>query len=279
MNRFGFIDSSGIIKTDKFFGTGLLFVRNAGDMADKLAKNYQATQNTVKNNKKAAIAKLLSDGKKDEIISILSNNKKFEMKFENVRASTEAYYKKMIDIFFSDKENRFSAMVIDKENPAFNADFIGDSWEAYTGYSASLITREMRNLQNDKLCIIVDEVTKPSNKPSSLEDTIFSKLKTKVGREAGANIKFENIFGVLSIESHSNLLMQLTDVLLGAVMYDFKKKNGLTSDKTEGKKEELVKKIRETVKVIDLAQDFTKHSPAYFSVFEARWGSKKNNAQ
>ncbi|MBI5220859.1 MAG: hypothetical protein HY978_03440 [Candidatus Liptonbacteria bacterium] len=277
MNRFGFIGSSGIIKKDKLFGAGLLVVKDVGDMVDKLAKNCQPAYSAVKTNKDKVVTALLKAGKQDEVIRILSGSKRFEMKFDNVRPTTELYYKRMIDIFLSDADNRFSAMIIDKEEPGFDESFIDDAWEAYTGYSASLVVREMRNLVADSLCLVVDEITKPHNKPLSLEDTFLSKLRTKISREQ--NLKFDNIFGALSIESHSNVLMQLTDVLLGAVMYDFKKKCGSVSSEMERKKEGLVDKVRNSLGVDTLAHDFTKHPPVYFSVFEAKWQTKKNNAQ
>lgn len=244
-------------------------MENVGEINDKLAKNYQTAQNIVKSNKNSAIGKFLAQGKKDEVINMLRSNKRFEMKFDNVRPSVQINYEKMIDAFFANRQNRFSAMVIDKECSTFDGSFINDVWEAYTGYSASLVVREMRNLENDRLCLIVDEITRPCHKPLSLEDTILSKLQSKARKEP--KINFDNVFGVLSIESHSNLLMQLTDVFLGAVMYDFKKKNNLTSGAVEKRKEGLVDKIRTTLKIDCLAKDFTKHSPAYFSVFEAKW--------
>ncbi len=277
MNRFGFIDSSGIIKKDRFFGAGLLVIKNVGCLNNKLAKNYQSAYNAARENKNIVINKLIDSGKEDEVVNMLRNNKRFEMKFDNLKLSLQPHYKEMIDIFFSDGENRFSAMVIDKDESNFDETYINDAWEAYTGYSATLVLREMRNLQKDKLCLIVDEITKPRSKALSLEETFLSKLKFKT--EKDPVVDFANIFGTISIESHSNTLMQLTDVLLGAVMYDFKKKNGLISTMIERKKEELVKKIRETISVDSLAREsFTKHSPAYFSVFEAKW-NQKNNAR
>jgi hypothetical protein len=277
MNRFGFIDSSGIIKKDKFFGTGLLVVKSVGDMIDKLAKNRQPAYAVVKANKDKVIEGLLAAGKQNEAIKILRASKHFEMKFDNIRPTTESYYKRMIDIFLSDPDNRFSAMVIDKEHPGFDENHVNDAWEAYTGYSASLVVREMRNLQSDSLCLVVDEITRPNNKPLSLEDTFLSKLRSKINKEP--TLKFENIFGAVSIESHSNFLMQLTDILLGAIMYDFKKKAGMVSDEMERKKEGLVEKVRSSFGVQSLAGDFTKHSPVYFSVFEAQWNNhnKKNS--
>ena len=59
MNRFCFIDSSGIIKSDPFFGTGLLIVKNIGDIADKLNQISQPAKEKARQNKNTQIAHLL----------------------------------------------------------------------------------------------------------------------------------------------------------------------------------------------------------------------------
>jgi hypothetical protein len=251
---------------DPYFGTGLLVVKNIGDMADKLNKNSQPAKQIAYSNKQKVIDALISKNKKDEAITILKSSSKFEMKFDNIRATTEAYYERMIDIFLSDNENRFSAMIVNKQNPEFDGNGIQDSWETYTKYAANLAVKEMRNMPKDNLCIIVDEITRPRNKPLSLEDTILSKIRTEVLKDQSMN--FENIFGAFSIESHSNFLLQLSDLLLGAVMYDYKKKSNLVSHQTNKRKEPLVKKIRNALKVKDLAHSFTDTSLAYFNVSE-----------
>jgi len=266
MNRFCFVDSSGILARDRFFGVGLLVIRNVGDMIDKLVKNWQPAFSVSKNNKKVHIEKLIASGNKDEAIRILSSNSHFEMKFDNLRKSTEPFYKKMVDIFLSDQENRFSTMLIDKNNPSFSNSNTHDAWENYTYYTANLITKEMTNMPNDNMCIIVDEISKPANKSLSLENTILSKLRDET--ISNVDIKFDNVFGVLSIESHSNMLMQLTDVLLGAVMYDFKKDNGMTSELIEKRKDVFVDKIRQTFMVNTLAKNFEHTTQVYFKVFE-----------
>ena len=135
MNRFCFIDSSGIMKSDPFFGTGLLMVKNVGDMADKLNKNSQPAKQRALENKNAMIEKLLQDGKNDEVIKILRNSQRFEMKFDNIRPSLEVFYERMVDIFLADKDNRFSAMIVNKQNPKFDGNGIEDAWETYTKYA------------------------------------------------------------------------------------------------------------------------------------------------
>ncbi len=275
MKRFGFIDSSGIINQDRFFTTGFLLISNVGEISNLLCKNYQSALNTVKANKAAVISRLIAEGKQAEVIRILDNSKRFEMKFDNIKPSTLPFYVKMIEIFFSDKSNRFSAMVVDKNSPSFDARYAGDSWEAYTSYSASLAVRELGNLRGDAFCIIVDEITKPKCKAHPLEMTILDKIRRQITYRKLRGIKPESIFGVLSIESHSNMLMQLSDVLLGAVAYEYKKRYGLSSSKIMRRKEPLLQVIRNSLNLPDLAHEFTMHSPLYFSVFEGKWRNKK----
>jgi len=265
MRRFGFTDSSGILKSDRFLGTGLLVVRNVGDMVEKLNKNRQPLMALKKSFKDDTIDSLIKGGKEDEAIRILRSNYRFEMKFDNVRPSTLSYYEIMVDIFLADPENRFSVMIVDRENPSFTEKGAEDEWEAYTKYVALLVVKEMKNMPKDRLCLIADEITRPRKKPLSLEGTLMSKIREEAVKE---EVVFSNLFGALSIESHSNLPMQLCDVLLGAVMYDHKKQAGLNSENTEKKKEALTNKIRSALGVSTLAGEIMGSPGASFNVFQ-----------
>ncbi|MEK9184658.1 MAG: hypothetical protein AAB866_00645, partial [Patescibacteria group bacterium] len=211
MKRFCFTDSSGILKSDRFFGTGLLVVKNVGDLGDKLCKNSQPAKTLVKISKNNRIEFLLRNGNKDEVITMLKGNYRFEMKFDHVGSKMVfPHYESMIDIFLSDPDNRFSAMVIDKQNQNFDNGNMGDAWETYTKYVAMLVATEMGKLPpNDELCLVVDEITKPKNKALSLEDTIMSKIREQISKNS--SLDFNRVFGCFSIESHSNFLMQLCD--------------------------------------------------------------------
>jgi len=187
------------------------------------------------------------------------------MKFDTVRPATLPYYENMVDIFLADPENRFSVMIVDRENPSFTKKGAEDEWEAYTKYVALLVVKEMKNMPNDRLCLIADEITRPRKKLLSLEGTLISKIREEAATEK--EVVFSNLFGALSIESHSNLPMQLCDVLLGAVMYDHKKQAGLTSESTEKKKEALANKIRSALGVSTLAGEITGNPGASFNIF------------
>ncbi len=267
MKRYCFTDSSGILKSDRFFGTGLLVVKNVGDLSDKLYKNSQQPKAIVKVQKNTQIDQLIALGRTEEVIKMLKGNYRFEMKFDTISKVTLPYYERMIDIFLSDDENRFSAMIVDKQSPEFDVSTMGDAWETYTKYIAILVAREMKSLpSDDELCLIVDEISKPQDKPLSLEDTIMSKVREELTKDPA--LDFNKVFGALTIESHSNLAMQLCDLLLGAVMYDYKKKSGMHSEKTIQKKEVFVQKLRSSLGIETLADEFVTTTKPYFTVFD-----------
>ena len=78
----------------------------------------------------------------------------------------------------------------------------------------------------------------------------------------------DNIFGVSRLESHSSLLLQVVDILLGCVMFDYKNQVGLISEKLAVKQEMVVERLREKLNTKSLAQNKTYHKPNYFSVWE-----------
>lgn len=193
----------------------------------------------------------------------------FELKFDRISSVKIPYYKEIIQLFLSNSEFRFSAMVIDKQKPGYDNHFFSTTWDAYTSYVATLVCNELLNLPNEEMILVLDQINKPRSAQQSLEDTILEKIQKR-------HRKYENkeickIINAFRIESHSNLLMQLTDILLGAVMFDFKDKAGLISDKLRKKKEEVVKELRKGLKISSLADTFTKHKPVYFHVWEAEF--------
>ena len=78
----------------------------------------------------------------------------------------------------------------------------------------------------------------------------------------------DSVFGVSRLESHSSLLLQVVDILLGCVMYDFKKSAELISAKLSEKQEIVVNNLNEKFNSSTLAQNKTYHKPSYFSVWE-----------
>lgn len=66
-------------------------------------------------------------------------------------------------------------------------------------------------------------------------------------------------------------MLQLVDILLGAVLYDFKNAGGLISDKLRQRQGVFVEVIRDTFNRSTIAAHFTANKPSYFNVWKMKW--------
>lgn len=265
-----FIDASGTFDPkDRFFGVGMLTLRDTGEITDKLHIIYQRVLAISQANRDKTLQNFINKGNYQNAILMLKKTYHFELKFDRISPIKIPNYKEMIRLFLGDPELRFSVMVIDKQKPGYDDNFFSTTWDAYTSYVATLVTNELVNLPKEEMVLVLDEINKPKTARLSLEDTILEKIQKRCAKYNQRELcKIVNAFRV---ESHSNLLMQLTDVLLGAVMFDFKDKVGLISSKLKTKKEEVVKELRNGLNIDSLAGTFTKHKPVYFHVWEVEF--------
>ena len=79
------------------------------------------------------------------------------------------------------------------------------------------------------------------------------------------------IFNVARLESHSSLMLQLVDILLGCVMYDFKQEVGLIAGKLAQRQELVVERVQEILGRDKLSEHFTASQPSYFNVWRVKW--------
>lgn len=269
-----FIDASGTFDPkDRFFGVGMLTLRNTGEITDKLHIIYQRVLAISQMNRDKALQILIDKGDFQSAISMLKKTYHFELKFDRISPTKIPNYKEIIQLCLNNPEVRFSSMVIDKQKPGYDNNFFSTTWDAYTSYVATLVCNELINIPDEEMILVLDQINKPKTAPLPLEDTVLEKIQKRTAKYKGK--KFCTIINAFRVESHSNLLMQLTDVLLGAVMFDFKDKAGLVTEKLRTKKEEVVKELRNGLNVDSLAKNFTKHKPIYFHVFEAEFNLNK----
>ncbi len=266
-----FIDASGTFHPeDRFFGVGMLTVENVGQMTDKLHPIFQRVMAISQTYRNQTLNSLLEENRYDEAIRMLKKAKRFELKFDRLSPVKFDQYKEIIRSFLNDENNRFAIMVIDRKHQNYDSSIFHTTWDAYTSYLATLVARELTNLPDQEMFLILDEISKPKTAPKSLEETIKEKIDKHCSRKYN-NQKLCYIKGAVRIESHSNLLMQLCDVLLGSVMFDVKKNANTLSDKLQRRKEEVVAVLREGLNKNRLDEPFTVHKPIYFHVWNAVW--------
>lgn len=277
-NLTSFIDASGTFDThDRFFGVGILTVQNKdiGELTNQLQKIFQRALAITQANKDKIIQSLLKEEKYQEVVRILKKQEHFELKYERIAPTKFSLYKEMIRIFLSNPLNRFSCMVIDRQDKQYNEVFFKTTWDAYTSYVSTITLPELMNLHDKNLYLILDEISKPKNVEGSLETILQAKIVKRHNYKYPSR-PIANILGLIRIESHSNLLMQLADVLLGCTMFDFKKQTSIVSENLIRKKEEVVASLRNGLHVESLAVTQTLNNPLYFSVWKVDFNKNKN---
>lgn len=146
---------------------------------------------------------------------------KNEIKWSAVSKSKYNFYVELIEYFFAN-DLQYRAIVVAKDkikNTDFNQNFDDFYYKMYF----QLLNHKM-NMDNNYNIYLDIKDTLSANK--------VKKLKTIL------NIKYSSINNLQNIHSHESLLMQLTDVLMGAITYHLRGLNKVTA------KNKLIEKIQ-----------------------------------
>lgn len=270
-----FIDASGNFDLiDRFFGVGMLTVESPGPLTDKLQLIFQRVLAISQGHRDQRLNSLISENKFHEAITMLKKTKRFELKYDRITPTKFGQYKEMINLFLKSGQCRFSCMIIDRKKSEYDGAFFKTMWDAYSSYISTLVVPELCNFPENEMFLVLDEIPKPKSSPLSLEEVVAEKINKRIFRKY-QDKQLANVCGAIRIESHSNLLMQLTDVLLGCTMFDFKKSANIVSEKLMKQKGEVVLELKKGLGRSTLAETFTVHKPVYFHVWEADWGKSK----
>jgi hypothetical protein len=145
-----------------------------------------------------------------------------EYKFTEVTNHNLQQYIDLLNLYFSFSCFEFHALIADRTDEAFSLlQWEDDSWKAYVWLTRELLRRRVKN----KVFAIVDLQGRPKKSVDHLEESICS---------------LPNIAGCLRATSDMSVFLQLTDVLLGCVQFDWKDQHGYygaTSKRAEAKRE------------------------------------------
>lgn len=190
----------------------------------------------------------------------LKNQRKFvgEFKFADINKRAYPLYRDFINIFFATSGVYFSCLMFDKENIDLKSFFRSDHHLAYNAFLASLIARNLEPYEY--IAMLADDVSTP--KSDNYERAVRKRIKRKLGRNA--------LFGICRLESHAVSEIQMTDVLLGTVAYDFKLKYGLIKPNPRSGKFRIMEHLRKRLNLTDLSTTATIRKPVHFSVEEFR---------
>lgn len=266
-NYFAFIDEAGNSNQERFFGLGLLLIDDEiGYFYDSMKPFYDRVFENARLIKARRVEILKSQNDIEQLSQIANSGVKFELKFKYVNFSNNLIYKALVDNYFQFPNVRFCALVIDREDQALTSDL--EPWDTYIHRAAMLLANNIKHIQPCNICVLADDLTRPKEIRKTFEQSLKDAINTRLVKMGIG----KSVFGVARLESHASLMLQVVDILLGAVMYDFKKRQGFISEKLRMRQDIVAQAIHQIVGTDTLAQNHTYYKPNYFSV----WKLNKN---
>jgi len=265
-NCFAFIDESGILDEAKdiqpFFAVGFLKISDVSLITEKLLQKHYDYYSVKKEERQKMIQGLKDNPRvlnQQDLNLLLVSTRHHEHKFTKITPTTLERYKTFIDTIF-EFPLFFSALVIDKTDPKFNQLIYKNYWDAYISY-AKLLCKY--NQGDDNLCVVADYMNRPAKSDKYFETEINTLPK---------------VFNTIRAHSETFILLQVTDLLLGSVVFQWKQKNGCVKDSNRARAkigfvDHLISKfiIQPNKKnQYPLAQHITINSPFYFNVWPLR---------
>ncbi len=240
---FVFVDETGNNNQEDLFILGCVFVPvdRIGEYYEQLNKIFSKIKTKVKD-KELELEKNLSE--KDLVSFYRGRRRAYEVKFKHINQTVAEAYTWLVSQYFKFSDIRFCCLVIDKKKypPPKSQTFC----DVYTNDLALLLKHNIK--EGEEVVILPDNIEISGDK--HFEDIINKKLLAEG----------KNIFGTHRLESHANLFVQMTDLLIGAVAYDYHNKSNLSKDL-------VVNKIKQKTGLKSLGVNATKHNPNYFSIW------------
>ncbi len=134
-----------------------------------------------------------------------------ELKFNKLSKNNIGFAKFAIDSLFEARSTKFYSYSVDKEGPYFNREFAGNPWKAYHKISVRMLETAVL-APKEILILLADHVTVPKD----------VRFEVDVKKEVNSYFKRLALAGICRLDSKSNDLLQLVDIIIGAISYDLK---------------------------------------------------------
>lgn len=136
--------------------------------------------------------------------------------------------REIFNVFLSE-DAKFNCIILDKRELDFARYFQNNLYKVYQSFSVALLKLTIGKNPEEVVILLTDDYFTPDG--TDLEDRIKKFIND--------HYKKFVIAGVCQINSKSSDLLQLTDLILGAILYDLKKQQGLIKDQNTYKRKFL----------------------------------------
>ena len=133
-----------------------------------------------------------------------------EMHFNKLSKKNINFAKFAIDSLLATRGLCFSSYSLDKKGEYFDREFAGNPWKAYEDISIRVLKSSIP--ENEILIVLADYITTPRD----------VRFEVNVKRKINEKLKRLAIAGVCRFNSKSNDLLQVSDLIVGAINYDLK---------------------------------------------------------
>jgi len=140
-----------------------------------------------------------------------------EMKFNKLSKSNIEFAKFAVAAFLDTRSVNFYSYTTRKESEYYENHFNGNPWKAYEKITLKLLDAALA--EKEILVLVADHVTTPKE----------IKFEVNVKKNFNCSKKRLALAGVCRFDSRSNDLLQVIDLIIGAITYDLKYKDRVVS--------------------------------------------------
>ena len=210
-----FIDETGVLTgpalLQPVYGVGVLVVPDTRAITNSLYRrhfNFSADRMAERSNIRKTIKSRGTPPTLSEVDRLMHSTRHHEYKFSEITRYNLQQYIDLVNLYFSFPGPQFHAVLLDRLAPSYSlARWNGDVWLAYADLARQLLEARL----DRDVFAIVDLQDKPDKSAVYLEDTLCSAPAVK---------------GCLRATSDMSVYLQLVDLLLGCVQFDWKDANG-----------------------------------------------------
>ena len=150
-----------------------------------------------------------------------------EIKWNKVGKKNYSVMQNLIKLFIESRGFYFDCVILDKKNMDFKKYFQENFWKVYEYFTRLLIKGNIG--RDEQVCILADYYPCPDG--TDFEFNIQSKINKEFKRQA--------IVGVCRMDSKGSEMLQMTDLIMGAVLYEFKMEEKLITKLSKSKRDLL----------------------------------------